>query len=146
MKTLTQIQSFLGLELEGGGRNFDNAVHQLTIDSRQVKAGDGFIALQGGQVHGLDFLTSVLEQQPALILTDKEPNTEQQRWLDEHPNTVCFVVKDIAMSLGRFSDWFYEHPSQRIRVVGITGTNGKTSTAFYTAQLLDALGKKTALI
>ncbi|VAW49308.1 UDP-N-acetylmuramoylalanyl-D-glutamate--2,6-diaminopimelate ligase, partial [hydrothermal vent metagenome] len=71
---------------------------------------------------------------------------EQQRWLDEHPHTVCFVVKDIAMSLGRFSDWFYEHPSQRIRVVGITGTNGKTSTAFYTAQLLDALGKKTALI
>jgi len=72
MKTLTQIQSFLGLELEGGGRNFDNVVHQLTIDSRQVKAGDGFIALQGAQVHGLDFLISVLEQQPTLILTDKE--------------------------------------------------------------------------
>ena len=146
MKMIAQIQTFLGLELQGGGRKFYNSVPNLTIDSRQLQMGDCFIALQGEQAHGLDFLISVLEKQPALILTDTVPTATQQLLLSECSSTECWVVEGLAARLGAFADWFYEQPSQRLKVVGITGTNGKTSTAFYTAQLLDGLGYKTALI
>ncbi len=151
MKTIAQMCSFLALEepiesQQGGGRNFSNSISNLTIDSRLVQLGDGFIALQGEQVHGLDFLVEVLAKQPALILSDKKPSAEQQLLLAQSTVTEYVWVENIATRLGELANWFYDQPSQQLKVVGITGTNGKTSTAFYTAQLLTALGQKTALI
>jgi len=119
----------------------------LTVDSRMVKTNDCFIALQGERVHGLDFLATILVKNPAFILSDKALNAEQKALLtSSQPTCAVFVLKNLASYLAALANWFYDQPSQRIKVVGITGTNGKTSTAFYTAQLLDSLGEKTALI
>lgn len=119
----------------------------LTVDSRMVKANDCFIALQGERVHGLDFLATILVKNPAFILLDKALNAEQKALLkSSQSKCTVFVLENLASYLAALANWFYDQPSQRIKVVGITGTNGKTSTAFYTAQLLDSLGQKAALI
>jgi len=121
----------------------------LNIDSRQIQAGHCFVALQGERSHGLDFLESVLvkfAEQPALILTDQAPSVAQKAQLAQYPHVVFRVVEGLKECLAELASWFYDQPSRRIKVIGITGTNGKTSTAFYTAQLLNGLGFSTALM
>ncbi len=148
MKTIAQVMMFLELDPVGGEKS-QYPIRALSLDSRCIQSQDGFIALQGESSHGLDFLESVLAQfaeQPALILMDKAPSTAQQTKLRAHPWIVWRVVEGLKGRLATLASWFYDHPSRHIKVVGITGTNGKTSTAFYTAQLLTGLGHTTALM
>ncbi|VAW48049.1 UDP-N-acetylmuramoylalanyl-D-glutamate--2,6-diaminopimelate ligase [hydrothermal vent metagenome] len=146
MKMLDQLVAFLGKNPISSERVSQQKVLNLSLDSRQIRIGDAFIALQGEQVHGLDFLANVLPQQPAIIFSDQCPTQAQQQRLDAYPDMVCLVVEHLAKRLADLANWFYDQPSQRIKVVGVTGTNGKTSVAFYTAQLLNGLGQKTALM
>ena len=126
-------------------------VANMTLDSRTIQSNDLFIALQGQQNHGLDFLESVLQKLPGLVISDRVLTSKEQILLDTHnqlhnQSVELWVVVDIESQLGNFAAWFYDNPSQKLKVVGITGTNGKTSTAFFTGQLLKALGNKVALI
>lgn len=147
LKTVNQIATFLSLKPNRSEEMFEREVKDLALDSRIITQGDGFIAVQGEFTHGLDYLTSVLDKQPSLIISDKALTEEQLNLLEAHSSDcVVWVIEDIQQQLARLAHWFYDQPSQRIKVVGITGTNGKTSTAFYTAQLLDQLGEKVALI
>lgn len=122
-------------------------VGDLQVDSRMLQAGDVFIAVQGDEKHGLAFLLSALSAKPALILSDRGLTEEESTILESHRDSpVCVTVDNLAAHLASFADWFYGEPSQSLNVIGITGTNGKTSTAFFTAQLLHQLGKKVAVI
>jgi len=155
-KTYTALKAFLEdtftcafSEVEGFGFG-DMAEHNIfnvSQDSRKIEANDLFIAIQGEKNHGLDFLTNVLKNSPAAIISDRQLSKQETECLSRQakPPLVC-VVKDIRLNLGVFADWFYNQPSQMIKVIGITGTNGKTSTAFFTAQLLQMQGKKVALM
>ncbi|HHS99566.1 MAG TPA: UDP-N-acetylmuramoyl-L-alanyl-D-glutamate--2,6-diaminopimelate ligase [Thiomicrospira sp.] len=152
-KKLAELQSFIkGLYtlsnyLDLNENLTDKTVSNLTLDSRKVECADVFIAIQGEQRHGLEFLESVLSKQPGLIIADRAL-TEAETELVENSqfDVVVWVIESITDKLGEFAAWFYDQPSQKLKVVGITGTNGKTSTAFYTAQLLAHLGQKVALI
>lgn len=125
----------------------------LVNDSREYSERDVFLAMQGHRVHGLQFLQAVLEKGVCLILTDR-PLTDQEQVLlenwhnkaEEKRGIVCWVIDKLQSQLAEFAHWFYQNPSQRIKVIGITGTNGKTSTAYYCAQLLQSQMKKVALI
>ena len=159
-KTVSQIGTFLQqvpLVNEPFSRHSELIVNQLALDSRQISAGDGFIALQGGAQHGLDYLQTVLTKQPGLVISDRALSKVEQDALNVHnqrnaqgaiTSVTCavFVVDHLAEKLADLAHWFYNQPSEHIKVVGITGTNGKTSTAFYTAQLLSGLNQKVALI
>lgn len=127
------------------------AVNQLSLDSRQLSQGDGFIALQGGSRHGLDYLQALLVKQPGLVISDRALNPLEQEVMTHYnadASQLCavLVVDNLAEKLADLAHWFYDQPSEHIKVVGITGTNGKTSTAFYAAQLLSGLKQKVALI
>ena len=143
------LASFAGEDVSIQSLTSDDAaiqVRHLSLDSRTLQHSDCFIALQGEQAHGLDFLASVLLTRPACILADRMPSAEQQQLLEAHHFTRVIVVSALLKYVSPLANWFYHEPSQRIKVMGITGTNGKTSTAFYTAQLLEHLGHKVALI
>lgn len=98
----------------------------------------------------MNFLSSVLDKQPGLVISDRALTEPEQNQLKCNANqteqTQIWVVNGIKEILGDFASWFYNRPSQRLRVVGITGTNGKTSTAFFTAQLLQSLDYNVGLI
>lgn len=119
----------------------------VSLDSRKINKNDLFIAIQGENSHGLDFLKSILEKSPGLVVCDRLLTDSEQQLLKLSGCTVTVLsVHSMAEYLGELAAWFYKLPSQRIKVVGITGTNGKTSTAFYCAQLLDQMGEKVALM
>ncbi len=148
MKSIAQLTHYLGLMLEQKSLAA-SPVLALTLDSREVQPQYGFLALKGERMHGLDFLEEVcqkFEQRPALILMDCDPDSSHIAVLERYPKVVWYVVDTLSERLAELANWFYDYPSQHIKVVGITGTNGKTSTAFYTAQLLQGLGASVALM
>ncbi|WP_319379881.1 UDP-N-acetylmuramoyl-L-alanyl-D-glutamate--2,6-diaminopimelate ligase [Thiomicrorhabdus sp.] len=150
MKTLKQIEEFF----QAGGMAFrcensldDRLIGQLHLDSRGVEPGDAFIALQGTQKHGLAFLAQVLDKQPGWVLSDRPLEGEERSlWKRQAGQCVFCWCEHLTEFLAALADWFYDSPSRNLKVVGITGTNGKTSSAFYTVQLLEHLGFRAALI
>ncbi len=153
MKTVAQIVAFLQprplteLQLTGSAE----LVNQLSLDSHHISQGDGFIALQGGKQHGLNYLQTMLTNQPGMVISDRALNQTEQDIVNAHnavATQLCtvLVVETLTEKLAELGHWFYDQPSEHIKVVGITGTNGKTSTAFYSAQLLSGLKQKVALI
>ncbi len=129
MKTRSELLSWLGLS--GGD---DRRLGHLVLDSRQVKPGDVFVALPGTRGHGLDHAAQALSSGAALVLSDREG-----------PVPVV-VAPDLAARLGALARWYYDAPDARLRLVGVTGTNGKSSTVWYLAQLWQALDMRCAMI
>jgi len=105
----------------------------IQSDSRQLSDGDIFIALAGIRVHGVTFAANA-KAIGAWVISDCEGAD------------VDLFVPDLALRLGDFLNWYYDHPSDHLALIGITGTNGKTSTSHYVAQWLCALGRRVAVM
>ena len=139
MKTLAQIFDYLAQHdklPESTEVDKQTKVTGLTLDSRQVKVGFAFIALQGAQYHGLDFLQTAVSKGAALVVADRPLSVSEQEMV-KHSGVKLLAIEKMSMqALGEFAHWFYDSPTSKLKVIGVTGTNGKTSTAFYCAQLL----------
>jgi len=112
--------------------DIDREITGLATDSRQLKAGHVFIALAGEKTHGAQFIDKALQQGAAAIL--KEHSAAEISLLAE--KVPCVSIPNLSQQLGTIAAQFYQHPSQQMNVIGITGTNGKTSTSHFIAQLL----------
>jgi UDP-N-acetylmuramoyl-L-alanyl-D-glutamate--2,6-diaminopimelate ligase len=132
-KSLHEIKSFLGLadlnnhEING----VDVTVTGITSDSRSVQAGDLFIALAGATPHshhGAEFLQSAQAAGAVAVLTDGKVEIKQSA-------IPVLVLTGAEKFIGDLASWFFNHPSRSMFTVGITGTNGKTTTASLLHQL-----------
>ncbi|MBE0434264.1 MAG: UDP-N-acetylmuramoyl-L-alanyl-D-glutamate--2,6-diaminopimelate ligase [Methylomicrobium sp.] len=116
----------------------DITVRGLSLNSRDIKPGDVFIAVQGARQHGLAHVRQALELGASAVLYDPRGASE---WLGGGRRDVPFIaVEDLNMKLGAIASRFYGEPSGRLHVIGITGTNGKTSCSQFLAQALDRCG------
>jgi len=117
----------------------DIRVFGLTLDSRAVRQGDAFVALQGLKQHGITFAPAALASGASVILAEAPApvvsNDQPVLWLD-----------GLRERVGHLAAQFYGRPSQKLRLVGVTGTNGKTSTVQLLAQALEHLGRRAATI
>jgi UDP-N-acetylmuramoyl-L-alanyl-D-glutamate--2,6-diaminopimelate ligase len=114
----------------------DVAVTDLSLDSRQLRAGGLFLAVQGTRQHGLEFLPQALARGAGALLWEPAPGVA--------PPAVgipSVPVEGLSRRVGEIAARFFGHPSRSLHAVGITGTDGKTSTAWLVAQALDALGE-----
>jgi UDP-N-acetylmuramyl-tripeptide synthetase len=109
----------------------------LRTDSRQVQAGDGFIAWPGAATDGRQYMARAFEQGAAACLMER---TGSEPWQAMEPTDRLAALPGLKYSTGLVADAYYERPSDRLRVMAVTGTNGKTSTACWLAQALDLLG------
>lgn len=116
----------------------------LSLDSRAVRAGEAFVALRGTQMHGLQFAAAAAQRGAAVILA--EPLAANQH-LDAPVVDVPIVHIDALRGrLGDIAARFFGHPGAALNVMGVTGTNGKTSIVQLLTQALTALGRRSASI
>ena len=106
---------------------------ELRTDSRQVQPGDGFIAWPGAATDGRQYMARAFEQGASVCLMQREGSAP---WQDLQPSERVAALPQLKERTGLVADAYYEAPTQTLRVVAVTGTNGKTSTACWLAQAL----------
>ena len=133
-KKLSQLLTRIEYIKIEGNSNLDTEISSLVFDTRQVKEGSLFFALPGTHVHGNKFICKAIELGAvAIIYQDELP--EDAKNLAEEKKCVFVNVKDSRFAMSPISDEFYDSPSSKMGIIGIRGTEGKSSTVFFTWQL-----------
>jgi UDP-N-acetylmuramoyl-L-alanyl-D-glutamate--2,6-diaminopimelate ligase len=143
-RRLADLADRLGPVLVAGVGHFDTAVTGVTHDSAAVLPGDLYAALPGTHTHGARFADRAVEAGAVGVLTD-----EAGRSIVDAAGslgTPVLVVGDPRAQLGDVASWIYGEPSKQLRVFGVTGTNGKTTTSYLLDAGLRAAGEKTGLV
>jgi len=118
------------------------SITDIQSDSRKVTQGSLFVACKGVNVDGHDYIAQALQQGAAAVVCERIP--ENAEALVNKSN--CFIVANSAEALGRLASVWYGEPSVRMRVTGVTGTNGKTTVATLLYNLFRRLGYKAGLL
>ncbi|MBS1490896.1 MAG: UDP-N-acetylmuramoyl-L-alanyl-D-glutamate--2,6-diaminopimelate ligase [Bacteroidetes bacterium] len=137
MKTLRDILYRVNITSTSG--SMEVAVNGIAFDSRKVKSGFLFVAVKGHTSDGHQFIGSAIQQGAKVIICEKMPEAISDQ-------ATYVAVKASAKALGTIASNFYDTPSQKIKLVGITGTNGKTTTATLLYKLFGALNYKVGLL
>ena len=117
----------------------DVSLSNMTIDSRDVQPNMVFIAVPGAERDGRDFIHTALEQGAGVVLAEADG-----RELPDDERVIA--ITDLKGQIGVLADRFYRSPSCQLKVMAVTGTNGKTSIVELTRQLLQAVGLKAGSI
>lgn len=120
-----------------GDRNV--SISGIAFDSRKVQESFLFIAIKGLTVDGHDFIEQAIRNGAAAIVCEKEPEKV-------HRGVTLIKTTNSAQALGIIAANFYDHPSKKLKLVGITGTNGKTTNATLLYELFTSMGYKTGLL
>ncbi|HHJ17089.1 MAG TPA: UDP-N-acetylmuramoyl-L-alanyl-D-glutamate--2,6-diaminopimelate ligase [Gammaproteobacteria bacterium] len=115
----------------------DIAVTGLATDSRQVRRGDLFLACQGLQVHGLAYVDQAIERGAAAVLWEPVADDTINR-IGTSLSVPALAVPGLMQKLGIIADRFHAGPSHQLHVIGVTGTDGKTSVTHFIAQALSS--------
>ena len=119
----------------------DLLIRELTLDSRHVRAGDLFLAVPGGKLDGRAHIADALQRGAAAVAYEVEGATVLP--ITDVP---LIPVKGLAAQLSDIAGRFYGEPSRHLNLVGVTGTNGKTSVTQLVAQALDLLGQHCGIV
>ena len=111
----------------------------IVYDSRRATTGSLFVALRGGYADGHDFLADAHQRGAVAAVVERVPD-------DAPPFTAFVVVPDTRAALAQLAAAFYHYPSRSLGIVGVTGTDGKTTTTFLTETLLRSVGHHTGLV
>lgn len=137
MPELKDILYKVSLTSGSGDMNVD--VKGICFDSRQVKPGSLFVAVKGTQSDGHQYISKALSLGAVAIVCEVLPESV--------PDNITFVtVKNSGQALGVIASNFYQNPSEKIKLTGVTGTNGKTTVATLLFKLFTSLGYKCGLI
>ena len=116
----------------------DVSVRGLECDSRKIAKDFVFIAIRGKKLDGGAYIEEAARRGASAVVVDKD---------ERRPGTVPFVrVPECRLAASRLGSVFYEHPSKALSVIGITGTNGKTTCSYLLEYLLQKENKKTGVI
>jgi UDP-N-acetylmuramoyl-L-alanyl-D-glutamate--2,6-diaminopimelate ligase len=119
----------------------DVPVTDLTLDSRRVRAGGAFCALPGTRTHGLEFAKPAIDAGASVVLWEPAPGVTPPSF---PAHVTSAAISNLSALLGVIADRFFGEPSKTVAVDAVTGTNGKTTSAYVIAQAFAKLGQKTA--
>lgn len=128
-----------GLDVVSIQGRLDKNVTSLTADSRKADEGSMFVAVRGVTVDGHSFIPTLADKQLSAIVVEEIPENIPE-------GVTLVVVANSAVALGRLASNWYGNPSSKLRLVGVTGTNGKTTTATLIYEMARLLGHKAGLL
>ena len=135
-KTIKALLSMMeGAKISGAD---DKEILTIEHDSRKVKEGTLFAALVGATVDGHAFISQAVAQGAAAVLVEKEVVVPE--------GVTVIQVPDVKKAIREMVPYFYDYPARKMRLIGITGTNGKTTTSYITRAILRDAGFKVGLI
>lgn len=128
----------LAVGAPSAGLNPGASISAIAYDSRRVVPGSVFVALKGLRVDGGAFVEQAASRGAiAMVSETTRPDTVSTPWV---------TVRDARLALALVADRFFDHPSRRMPVIGVTGTNGKTTTSYLLAAILDAAGLRAGML
>ena len=137
MKLLKDLLYKVDLKQIVGSTNF--AIPHVCFDSHDVQKDSLFVAVKGSQSNGHLFIEKAISFGALAIICEDLPS-------DLNPDVVYISVSDSSIALGIVASNFYDNPSEEIKLVGVTGTNGKTTVVTLLYNLFQALGQKSGLL
>lgn len=124
--------------------SLDTPVYSVEMDSRKVTEGSLFFCISGYKVDGHSFVQDVVKKGAKVVIIEKDIDL---RLIDSIATDVTVVkVKDTRYAMAFISAAFYDHPADKLKVIGITGTKGKTTTTYLVKSILESAGFKVGLI
>lgn len=117
--------------------NIDSEIKSVEIDSREIKEGSLFICIDGYTVDGHDYVDVAIQNGAVAIISEKQLSIQ---------DVPIILVPDTKRALPLLANHFFDHPSRNFKLIGVTGTNGKTSVSHYINEILKETGQKTGLI
>ncbi|MDU5110349.1 MAG: UDP-N-acetylmuramoyl-L-alanyl-D-glutamate--2,6-diaminopimelate ligase [Clostridium sp.] len=136
MKLVDLLQG-VNYELKNG--SVDREINHIQYDSRKIKEGDIFVCLTGFEVDGHNYANSAIKNGAKVILCEKEITVEDK-------DVTVLLVKEGRKALATMSANYYDHPTKKLKLIGVTGTNGKTTTVYLLKSILEKEGKKVGLV
>lgn len=137
MKKVTEVIADIGVIYIDGNTNI--SISSISFDSRSVLDGSLFVALIGTLKNGNDFIQEAVDKGACVIVSEHKP-------VVENPGITYIQVKDARIALALIAKNFYDNPSKKLKLIGVTGTNGKTTTATLLFQTFHLLGYRVALL
>jgi len=120
------------------GEPTSTTITGLTTDSRRVEPGNLFVALRGARIDGLEFITDAVQRGAAAVLSHRKPALS--------PAVPLFTVADPESALATVAGRFHGNPAAALELIGVTGTNGKTTTSLLLASILEQAGYRVGII
>lgn len=139
MKALSELLSFLGF-IEYDQK--DITIRHLQIDSREVNAGDAFIAIKGAKLDGREFIQEAIKNGAVAVFY----HSDKKHQISDIKGVPIIHVADLDKKQIELATYFYDNPSSKLQVVGVTGTNGKTTITNLIAQWINLLQKSSSVI
>ncbi|MFP3014381.1 MAG: UDP-N-acetylmuramoyl-L-alanyl-D-glutamate--2,6-diaminopimelate ligase [Arsenophonus sp.] len=123
----------------------DKALREITLDSRNVTKGDLFLAVRGNKTDGRKYIYQAISQGASAIISEAQEEIESGtiKYIDNVP---VVYINDLNNKLSFLAGEFYQHPAERLLLIGVTGTNGKTTITHLIAQWTKALGEVSAVM
>ena len=120
--------------------NTETEIGAVRYDSRKVEKGDLFVCITGFQTDGHKYAESAVKKGAAAIVAEHEVEGI------ENSGVTVIITENTRKALAYISAAYYDHPSEKINVIGVTGTNGKTTTTYLIKTIYDSLGYKTGVV
>ena len=127
------------IEYECVQGSLDKEIRALVYDSRKVQQGSVFVCIRGMNYDGHDYVKEVVSKGVVAVVVERE--------IEKMPETVTVIqVQDTRYALAFLSASWFSHPADKLKIIGITGTKGKTTTTYMVKSILEAAGRKVGLI
>ena len=128
-----------GVEYEVLKGTLDKGVDHLQYDSRKIVEGDMFVCLKGFEVDGHNYANKAIELGAKVIICERDIEVDKE-------DVTVIKVKEGRKALATMSANYYGNPSKKLKLIGVTGTNGKTTTVYLLKSILEKSGKKVGLV
>src|SRR5437588_2367948 len=115
----------------------DRAVESIAYDSRRVQRDGLFVALRSEKSDGHDFIGAAIEKGATVIVAERA---------EKHSRATCVIVENTRSAIADLSARFFNYPARKLKLAGVTGTNGKTTTTFLIKHICEKAGMRTGLL